>query len=270
MIRHLGRSLLLAGMGTLLASTTWASSLPTNLQDIGIDEKLGADLPLAQVHLRDESGRDVALGEYFQAGRPVVLILAYYGCPSLCTLVLNGAMEGFKTLSWNPGREYEVVTVSIDPRENPEIAARKKASYLQGLGRPEAASGWHFLTGNEDQIRRLAASVGFKYKFVKEENQFAHGAAIFVATPSGKLSRVLYGVEFRKQDLKLALLEASNGKIGTIVDRFLLFCYRYNPGSRRYSMVLNRVMQAGGAGTIMIFGGYLMVFWRKERRQKGV
>ena len=161
---------------------------------------------------------------------------------------------------------FDVVTVSIDPRETPELARAKKAAYIEALGKSEAAAGWHFLTGEESQIRALAQAVGFGYKWIAEDKQFAHSAAIYVTTPDGRLSRYLYGIEYKPKDLKLALLEASNGKIGTVIDRLLLFCYRYNPQTHKYSVYFAQLMRAGGAGTVVVFGGYMAMFWRRQRR----
>jgi protein SCO1/2 len=244
------------------------ANVPDELQGIGVTEHLGDQVAVAGARFKDETGRDVSLADFFHAGRPVVLSLVYYGCPNLCTFQLNGMVEALKKLAWTPGKEFELVNVSIDPREKPELAAAKKAAYLAEYGRPEAASGWHFLTGTEEQVRKLAAQVGFGYRFVKEENQFAHAAAAYVLTPDGKISRYLYGITYPIQDLRLSLVEASSGKVGTVVDRLLLFCYRYDPHTRRYSLYLERVMQAGCGGTVIAFGGYLSLFWRRERRFK--
>ena len=162
--------------------------------------------------------------------------------------------------------KFEIVSVSINPRETPALATRKKESYLKAYGRPQAASGWHFLTGDEAQIQKLAAEVGFGYRYDSQEKQYAHSAALFVLTPEGKISRYLYGIEFPVKDFRLALLEATRGKIGTVVDRILLFCYRYDPYTRSYSVYLAKLMQAGCGATILIFGSYLFVFWRRQRK----
>jgi protein SCO1/2 len=214
---------------------------------------------------RDESNQEVQLSRYFNHGKPVIVVFAYYECPSLCTLVLNGLVDSLKKLEWVPGKQFEVVTVSINPKDKPELAKLKKEAYLGEYGIPEAAAGWHFLTGEEAQIKQFTDAVGFAYKWDAEEKQYAHGAAIYALTPDGRISRYLYGIEFRPRDMKLALLEASNGKIGTVIERLLLFCYRYDPKTRKYSVYLTKVMQTGSAGTILIFGGYLALFWRKQR-----
>ncbi len=241
------------------------TDLPADLKGIGITEKLGESISIQSLKFRDEKGEEVALSRYFQAKRPVLLALVYYACPNLCTLVLNGLVESAKQIDWHAGSQYEVVAVSIDHRETPELAAQKKVAYLKDLGQPESAEGWHFLVGQEEQVARLAKEVGFGFKYNPVDGQFAHGAALFVLTPEGKLSRILYGIQYRAQDLRLSLLEASSGTIGTILDRFLLFCYSYNPVTRKYSVVLTRVVQAGSAGTVLVFGSYLAFFWRRQR-----
>ena len=246
-----------------------APGVPAQLKEVGITEHLGDLVSIQSLQFKNEKGEDVKLADYFHKGRPVVLNLVYFECPSLCSLVLNGFVKTLKALEWTPGKEFDVVTLSIDPREGSALAASKKEAYLQVYGRPEAASGWHFLTGKEADIKKLAAEVGFGYKFVPEEQQFAHSAALFALTPEGKVSRYLYGIDFAARDMKLALLEASNGKVGTIVDRFLLFCYRYDSVTHKYSVYLAKLMQAGCAGTVVVFGGYLGVFWNRQRRRTG-
>ena len=243
------------------------SEVPAALKDIGITEKLGSKISIQELTFKDEDGKDVQLAKFFSSKRPVLLNLVYFECPNLCSFVLNGLVDSLKPLSWTPGNEFEIVTVSIDPHEKSLLAAKKKANYLRSYGRPGAAPGWHFLTGEEKQIKKLASEVGFGYRYNEEERQYAHSAAQFVLTPEGKISRYLYGIENSEKDLRLALLEASNGQIGTIVDRFMLFCYRYDPQSRKYSVYITKLMQTGCAGTVVIFGSYLAVFWRRQRRR---
>ncbi|MBC7693279.1 MAG: SCO family protein [Methylotenera sp.] len=247
-----------------------ATTIPPELKDVGIFEKLGKTVSIRDLTFKDESGATVSLSKYFNAKKPVLLSLVYYECPNLCTFVLNGLVNSLKTFPWTPGKEFEIVSVSINPKDTPELATRKKAAYLQALSRPEAAAGWHFLTGEESLIKKLASEVGFGYRYDKNEGQFAHSAALFVLTPEGKISRYLYGIEYPQKDLRLALVEASQGQVGTVVDRFLLFCYRYDPQTRKYSMVLTNVMQAGAAGTTVLFGGYLAVFWTRQRKKRVV
>jgi len=264
----------------LVASASFASSsvpsstgqsssvLPENLKDVQIEDRLGNQVEIQGLQFRDEAGNSVPLSTYFNRGRPVVLALVYYECPNLCTLVLSGLLETLKAFDWVPGEKFEVLSVSINPKETAELATTKKNNYLKEYGKPEAAKGWHFLTGEEEQIRALADQVGFRYKYVEEEQQYAHGAALFVLTPDGRLSRTLYGIQYAPKDFKLALLEASEGKIGTVVERFLLFCYSYDPVTRKYSVTLTRVMQAGGLASTLLFGGYLAIFWYRQRRPK--
>ncbi len=250
----------------LVPHSARATEIPAQLQDVGIDEKSGAQVSIRDLVFRDETGAEVRLDRYFGGKKPVILSLVYYQCPNLCNFLLNGLVDSMKPLAWTPGQKFEIVSISIDPRETPALAAAKKEAYLRSYGRPEASSGWHFLTGTQDQISRVAREVGFKFKYDEKEKQFAHGAALFLLTPGGKLSRTLYGISWQEKELRLALLEASDGKIGTVIDRIVLFCYRYNPDTRKYSLTLMKVMQAGGAGTVLVFGAFLMVFWRKQRR----
>ncbi len=242
-----------------------------NAQEIGITEHLGETLSVSEYEFKNEDDKTVRLGDYFNYGRPVLLTFVYYECPNLCNFMLNGLVNSLKNLDpknleWTPGKNFEIVTISIHPQEKPDLARRKKQSYLNAYGRLEAAKGWHFLTGEESQIRKLALKVGFGYQYDPNEKQYAHSAAIFVMTSEGKISRYLYGIEYPSQDLKLALLEASSGKIGSVVDRMLLFCYRYNPQTRKYSVYLTRLMQTSCIACVLVFGGYLMVFWRRQRK----
>ena len=245
-----------------------AEEVPFELRGVGITEHLGDSVSVGDLHFKDDSGEDVTLSKFTKSGKPVILALVYYECPNLCNMILNGLTQSLKSLDWTPGERFDIVAVSINPKETPVLAAKKKAAYLESYGRKETAAGWHFLTGEESQIKKLASQVGFGYRYDEREKQYAHGSAIYVLTPEGRISRYLYGIEFRPKDLKLALLEASGGKIGSVVDRFVLFCYHYDPKSRSYSMVINRVMTTGCAGSVIFFGGYLVVFWRRERKKK--
>jgi protein SCO1 len=251
---------------SISAAPLAATEIPNELEGVGITEHLGDKVSISDLNFRDEAGKPVKLKDYFQKGRPVVLNLVYYECPNLCTFVLNGLVKTLKEMDWVPGKQFEIVTVSIDPHETPALALQKKTAYLEEYGKPEAASGWHFLTGSDASIHTLAQQVGFGFKYLPSDQQFAHAAAIYTLTPEGKISRYLYGIEFKPQDLKLSLLEASNGKIGNVVDRFLLFCYRFDTKTRKYSLYLTKLMQAGGAGTVLVFGGYMAVFWRRQRK----
>lgn len=238
---------------------------------VGIDEKLGAALSVDNLQFQDDRAQTVTLKTINQSKDPILFALVYYECPNLCTLVLNGMFEGLKGLKQlDPklGAKIQVVALTINPEEKPELAATKKKAYLEQYGLSEMQDRVHFLTGSKENIDKISDQVGFRFKYVKEEGQYAHTSAIYAITPEGKLSRYLYGIQYPAKDLKFALLEASNGRIGNVIDRILLFCYRYDPVQRKYSMVLSKVMQAGSAGTVLIFGGYLALFWSRQRNRK--
>ncbi len=234
------------------------------LRDITIDQRLNEQVPL-DLTFRDESGQAVTLGKYF-GDKPVILSLAYYECPMLCTLVLNGVASALKVLSFDIGKQFEVVTVSFDPRETPELAAAKKKNYLKEYGRPGAEAGWHFLTGETEAIRRLTEAVGFHYKWDPDTKQFAHAAGIIVLTPQGKVSRYFYGVEFAPRDLRLGLIEAADNKIGTAVDQLLLFCFHYDPKTGRYGTIAVNSVRIGGIVTVVALVSFVVVMLRRERR----
>jgi protein SCO1/2 len=241
--------------------------VPKQLARVGVQEKLDAALPLSLV-FKDDAGRDVTLGSYFRPGHPVVLTLNYYRCPMLCTLELNGLVNGMKGLAWTPGDEFTVVTVSIDPRETSELAHAKKRSYLEDLGRPSAEAGWHFLTGSQASIDALTQAVGFSSEYDKETDQYAHAAVVMLATPEGRVGRYLYGVVFEPATLKLGLLEASKGKIGSTWERFILYCYHYDADRGRYALAARSIMRAGGALTVLVLGCVVGGFWLRDRRHR--
>ncbi|HYY96826.1 MAG TPA: SCO family protein [Pyrinomonadaceae bacterium] len=234
------------------------------LKKVGIEQKLNSQIPL-DLSFRDETGREVRLGEYFRSGKPVVLTLVYYECPMLCNQVLNGMVGTLQALSFTPGREFEVVTVSFDPREGPELAARKKETYLKRFGRAGAGEGWHFLTGDKDSIDRLAQSVGFRYVWDEQSKQFAHASAIMVATPEGRLSHYFYGIEYSPKDLRLALVEASKGSIGSPVDELILYCYHYDPSTGKFAPVM-AVLRAAGVLTVFALAALIIFLVRRTRR----
>jgi protein SCO1/2 len=232
------------------------------LRDVGIDQRIGQQLPL-DVTFHDETGRDVRLGAFFH-DRPVVLALAYYDCPMLCTQVLNGMTGSLKTLSLDAGRDFDVVVVSIDPRDSREMAAAKKDTYVRSYGRPQTAGGWHFLTGAETSIAPLAAALGFHYAYDANLQQYAHGAAIYVATPKGIVSRYLLGIDFAPRDLRLSLVEASNNRLGSAVDQVLLLCYHYDPSTGRYSTAVLDSIRVGFILTVGAFLTFVVVSLRRE------
>lgn len=254
-----------AGMGTAAAD----QPLPPELRGIAIEERLGQSIAL-DVPLVDHTGAQVKLADYFQAKRPVILVLNYYSCPTLCSLVLNGMLDGIRGLEFLIGKEYQLVSVSIDPREKPELAKSKRAAYLTAVGAERTAAmterDWPFLTGSEQNVSAIAKAVGFHYRYDAATNQYAHAAGIFVLTPDGRISRVLYGIQFPARDLRLALVEASQGGIGSPVDRLLLLCYHYDPQTRRYGLTPMGLMRIGGVLTVVVLGMYLLSAWRRERR----
>jgi protein SCO1 len=236
---------------------------PHAVRDVGFDQRLGETLPLDAV-LRDETGRSVRLGDYF-GRRPVVISLAYYGCPMLCTLSLNGVASALKTLSFDAGREFEVVTISFEPKETPEQAASAKKTYMERYGRPGAAGGWHFLTGETAALAAITRAVGFRYAWDEETNQYAHPSGIVVATPEGRIARYLYGVEYAPKDLRFALVEASSNRIGSPVDQLLLYCYQYDPVRGRYGAAILRTVRFLGILTVVALVTLIAVLRHRER-----
>ena len=241
-----------------------STALPQALREIGFDQHIDEPLPL-DTTFRDEAGATVRLGDYF-GKRPVVLVFAYYECPMLCTLVINGLSGALGAMNLEPHKDFEIVTVSINPRETPAVAAAKKASYLERYKRSGAADGWHFLTGEQPQIDRLAKAAGFRYAWDAETKQYAHPSGVIVATPDGRLSKYLFGVEYGPRDLRFALVEASAGKVGTPVDALLLYCYHYDPMTGRYGLAIMRAIRVAGAATVLALGAFILVMVRRERR----
>ncbi len=244
-------------------------AVPEELKGIGIEERPGASVPL-DIPLIDGQGRPGTLARYVEGGKPVVLILAYYRCPMLCSLVINGMTAGLKELAWTAGDQFRFVVVSFDPRDSTRVAGEKRDHYVAEYGRRVADPGFDFLTGEEANVRRIADAVGFHYRWDAQTGQYAHAAGAFVLTPKGTLSRTLFGIVFPAKDLRLALLEASQGKLGNAWDQVLLFCFHYDPNARGYVLAATRVMEAGGALTVLLLGGFLLAFWRLERRSSRV
>jgi protein SCO1 len=245
-----------------LASEDPSSGKVRMLENVGIDQRLGEQLPL-DLTFRDESGASVRLGNYF-GKKPVVLTLVYYSCPMLCNQVLNGLTSALDVVSFDIGKEFEIVTVSFDPRETPELARNKKSTYIDWYKRPGAADGWHFLTGDKASIDKLTEAVGFHYKFDAATNQFVHASGIMFATPEGKLARYFYGIEYAPKDLRLGLIEASEKKIGNPVDRLLLYCYHYDPASGKYGAVAMNILRLAAIATVA--GLILMLLLLRRRR----
>ncbi|PYV07609.1 MAG: SCO family protein [Acidobacteria bacterium] len=263
MSRAFFAALVLAGLLAQTARAQAPSGLPPALRQVGIDQKLDARLPL-DVAFADERGAEVRLGDYF-GRRPAVLALVYYDCPMLCTLVLNGLVKSLRALKLDAGADFEVVVCSIDPGERPPLAARKREMYVRTYARPASAAGWHFLTGNAESIARLADAVGFRYTYDPATRQFAHASGIMVATPDGRLARYLYGIEYSARDLRLALVEASAGKIGTRADQVLLYCFHYDPKTGKYGVVIMNVIRLLGSATALALAGLVVALMRRER-----
>ena len=241
-----------------------ANETPGALKGIGIDQRLNEILPLS-LPFRDEVGRSVTLGDAF-GKRPVVLALVYYNCPMLCTQVLNGLVAALNVMSLEAGRDFDVVAVSFDPRETPAMAAAKKDAYLGRYRHPGSDTGWHFLTGDAASIQALTKAVGFRYRYDGDLDLFAHASAIMVATPEGKLSRYFYGIEYGPRDLRLGLVEASSGKIGTPVDQILLYCFHYDPASGKYGPIVVNIVRLGGLATLVLLGVAMIVMSRRRGR----
>jgi protein SCO1 len=236
---------------------------PDLLKDVGIDQKLNQQVPL-DLTFRDETGKTVQLSQYF-GQKPVLLSLVYFNCPMLCTQVLNGMEASMKGLPMDAGNEFNAISVSIDPSDKPVLAAVKQQMYVGMYGRPNGAQGWHFLTGDEEQIKKLADAVGFRYAYDPDSKQFAHASAIMVLTPDGKLSKYFYGIQYSPRDLRLGLVEASARKIGTPVDSMLLFCYHYDPHTGKYGLLISRLIQIGGLLTVLGIGATMLILFRRER-----
>lgn len=243
-----------------------SSARPDALADVGIEQRLDEELPLDLV-FRDEAGREVQIGDYF-GDRPVILSLVYYECPMLCTMVLNGLVSSLADLDFDVGNEFEVVTVSFNPKDTPDLASRKKRTYLGKYGRDGAEDGWHFLTGEAGSIEALTEAVGFKYKFIPETGEFVHASSIMVLTPLGKLSKYFYGIDYPELDLRLGLVEASDNKIGSPVDQILLYCYHYDPTTGKYGMVIMNVIRVAGTLTVLMLVGFMLLMFRRDRQRK--
>jgi protein SCO1 len=248
--------------GNLVEPGDPTSARPGILSRIAIDQRIGHQVPF-DIPFVDENGRDVTLGDYF-GKRPVVLALVYYECPMLCTQVLNGLVSALGVLNFEAGREFDVVAVSFNPKEGPGLASQKKAAYLERYGRPQSAAGWHFLTGSQASIDRLTDAVGFRYEYDEKIGQFAHGAAIEVLTPKGNIAKYFYGIEYSPRDLRLGLIEASDERIGSVVDDVLLFCYHYDPSSGKYGTSILRMVRAGGVLTVLAFAIFLTLSLRRD------
>jgi protein SCO1/2 len=254
---------------TMFAQQPARTRIPSDLlQDIGLDQKLDTQVPLS-LTFTDEAGKQVRLADYF-GRKPVVLSLVYYQCPMLCTQILTGMVMSFRQLPFEVGSEFEVVTVSINPGETPELAREKKQTYLEEYAHPRsaAAAGWHFLTGTEASIKTLADSVGYHYVYDAETQQYAHPSGIIVLTPAGRIARYLYGIEYPSRDLKFALVEASNNRIGSPVDKILLLCYHYDPMTGTYGVVVMNLLRGGAVLMLVLLGVFWLVMFRREKKKR--
>jgi len=251
-----------------LAPVSAQTGLPPELTKVGIDQRLNEQLPL-DVEFRDESGTTVALREYFR-DKPVVLSFAYYTCPMLCPMTIEGMKKVLRVLSFDFGREFIIVNISINPDETPAVAAEKKQEFLGNFQKPGALEHWHFLTGDEASIRKVADAAGFRYAYDPESEQYIHASGIMVATPEGKLSRYFYGIEFAERDLRLGLVEASSGKIGSAVDQVLLFCFHYDPTTGKYGVVIMNIIRIIGTATVVVLASAILIWVRRDRRRRHV
>ncbi len=268
----LGLSLLLAL--SLSAATTQAIELgdatpaqPKRLTGVDVDEHLNAQLPL-DLAFTDDDGSAVKLRDFFDGERPVIITLNYSDCPMLCSLQLSGFTKGLKQMDWTAGKEFRVVTVSLNPEEKPERARQTKQRYLGEYGRPEAKTGWHFLTGSEANIKALAKAIGFQYGYNEARKEYVHPAALTMATPDGRIGRYLYGIEYHPKTLRLGLVESSEGKIGDTIDKLILYCFHYDASEGKYAPVAMNIMRVAGGATALLLGGVLTSLWANEARRR--
>ena len=272
-MKHFTRAipLMLLACGAILQAQIYAPPQPTQLSSspllkkVGITQKMGAQVPL-DLEFNDESGQLVKLRQYF--GKPVILALVYYQCPSLCNMVLNGLVRSVKSLTLNAGEDYDVVAVSFDPRETSEMARAKKETYLKEYNRPGAEKGWHFLTGDEAASKALADSVGFRFVYDTMTNQYAHGSGIILLTPEGRTTRYFFGIDYPVRDVRLGLVEASNDRIGSAVDQVELYCFHYDPATGKYGLVIMNVLRLGGLLTLGALAAFMIVMFRRDFRNR--
>jgi protein SCO1/2 len=251
--------------GGYVPSAPTADAIP-ELEGVTIIDKLDSQLPLSAT-FRDDHGKAVTLRDVLPKDRPAILQIGYMKCPMLCSLVMNALVRGIQDMDWTVGQQYDIIALSVNPKEGPDLAEGKKAGYVAEYGRPQSAAGWHFLTGEESSIRSVTDAVGFEYR-MQENGEYSHAAGIFILTPDGRLSRVLYGVKYDSANVRMALLEASQGKVGTTLDRIILWCHIYDAQAGGYVVMAMRVMQLGGVLTLMLLGGGLGWFWWREAQAR--
>ena len=250
----------------LMEPGTVATARLPQLDSVSFKQKLNTQLPLA-TRFKDESGRDVTLGQYFDGTRPVVLAFVYYSCPMLCTQIMNGVSRAIKVLPFTPGQDFDVVFISFDPRDKPETAAAKKTALLNYWSTQKQSGAWHFLTGEEPEIKRVTSAAGFFYAWDERSQQYAHLSGVLVLTPDGRLARYFYGVEYSPKELRLALVESGQGHVGSIVDELLLYCYHYDPSQGRYGVIVMNLVRLGGVLTVLAIGGFILVMRRHEQQR---
>ncbi|EMY60788.1 SCO family protein [Leptospira terpstrae] len=244
------------------SNLTRENKLPKELENIGFSDVTGKSLSL-DIPFRDESGKTVRFSDFLTKGKPILLSPVYFKCPTLCNFHLNGVFQGLKALDWSLGKEYQYIAVSIDPKENESISFPKKGAYLKEYGRDGADQGLHLLTGTQESIDALTKQLDFRYAWDSEAKQYIHASGVYVLTPEGKVSRIFQGIQIEPRDLKFAFLEASSGKIGSFVDKFALFCFQFDPRKNKYTIYAYRMMQFGGAVTLLLLGAFLYINWRK-------
>lgn len=255
--------------GTIASSEdTQQNARPSVLTQVGIDQNLGQALPL-DAKFKDEQGKDVVLGDYFKSNRPVLLAIVYYDCPMLCTQVLNGMTSALGVLKFSAGKEFDVVAISIDPRETPEIAAAKKKTYVERYRRPGANEAFHFLTGQQPAITAVTKAAGFRYVWDEKTQQFAHQSALILVTPDGHIAQYYYGIEYSPKDMRLGMIEASKEHIGNLADQVILFCYHYDPTTGKYGAIAMRLVRIGGVLTVALLLGFMFISIRKENHDGG-
>jgi protein SCO1 len=249
----------------MFAGSAWAhdNTRPAALRDVAFDQKLNQQVPL-DLAFQDERGKKVQLADYFEQ-KPVILTFVYYQCRELCPLLLDGVVRALRALSFDVGTQFDIITVSFDAHDKPALAAAQKKDFVGRYARPGAEAGWHFLTGEEAAIERLSDAVGFRYSYDPQAGEFAHATGIVLLTPEGKTARYFYGIDFSPRDLRLGLIEAAQGQIGSTIDQLLLFCYHYNPAAGKYGLVVANVIRAAGTATVLILGAFILLMLRRER-----
>ncbi len=244
-----------------------SNGMPRQLESVGIEQKLNSQLPLDAV-FKDENGKQVRLGEYFNQGRPVILAFVYYECPMLCNEVLSGLTGALKGVSFEPGEDFDVVAISFDPGENEldGLSKKKKEAYLQRYGKPETANGWHFLTGTRPEIEKVTKAAGFNYVFDESTDQYAHAGGVMITTPAGKMSRYLYGIDYSPKDLKFGVMDSAENKIGTPVEQLYLYCFHYDPSTGQYGLAILNIIRVTGVLTLAGMGVLFLFFWRRNKK----